>query len=441
MSAAGADLVAAGLVGLACLAIFAGAELLRRVFSPDPEIPRKAAHLGTGLIAAAFPWIFHGPWVPSALCVGLALLMEVTRRAGALPAIHSVKRASRGGVLYPLSLAALTHVALDRPWLWVPPVLVLSISDALAAVVGRSYGQHRYQVERGTKSIEGSLVFLLTAFLCVHVPLLVLSPAGRLESVLAAAIVALLVTGFEALSARGTDNVLVPCGTCALVAHLVPLTAGQLAAHLGVILALGAGVAALSRLSWNLTTSAALAAGLSGYAAWLFGDAACVVPVVLSFGGFCALWALRDPTREVYHLPQVCQVFGVPLALLALARWCGDCDSVRLPFLGAVGAAFSVMLYVRSVLTRRPADRGAKLERAAWAAGVSTLVLVFPALAASGLLSPVPLAGLGLVLLAVTLLYVLVHEVRGASPRFFGRLCALTAVAAGFSAALAEVMR
>jgi hypothetical protein len=247
--------------------------------------------------------------------------------------------------------------------------------------------------------------------------------------VLVIAIIALLATGREALAARGTDNVLLPFGTYVALAYLLPLGVEQLAGHLAVILLAAAAVLVLSRLAWNVTASAALSVVGAAYASWLFGDVGGLVPVALSFAWFCALWARHDPTREVYHLPDVVQVFAVPLAVLAAARGAGS-SGVPLPFLAALGCGFSLMLHVRWALTERPPTVGAKLRSGARAAGASVALLVAPGLALGGGLAAGPLLSIGLVELFTTGLYVFIHEVRGPSPHFFGRLALLSALAA-----------
>src|SRR5437867_4045500 len=55
------------------------------------------------------------------------------------------------------------------------PILILTLADAIAALVGMAYGAHRYTGIAGQKSAEGSLAFFTVAFLTTHIPLLLLT--------------------------------------------------------------------------------------------------------------------------------------------------------------------------------------------------------------------------------------------------------------------------
>jgi phytol kinase len=72
----------------------------------------------------------------------------------------------------------------DDPLLFVIPMLVLSLADAVAALIGISYGRLRYESTDGIKSAEGSAAFFCAAFFSVHVPLLLFTQVGRAETLL-----------------------------------------------------------------------------------------------------------------------------------------------------------------------------------------------------------------------------------------------------------------
>src|SRR5207248_6187645 len=86
------------------------------------------------------------------------------------------------------------------------PLLLLTLSDALAALVGVAYGRFQYTTPDGFKSLEGSFAFFLCSFVCVHVPLLLLTDRGRAETLLIAVLLAWLATMFEAIAWGGLDN-------------------------------------------------------------------------------------------------------------------------------------------------------------------------------------------------------------------------------------------
>ena len=76
---------------------------------------------------------------------------------------HRVERATFGELYFPLSVAWLFWLTCgDDPLLFVIPILMLTLADAAAAVVGARYGLTPY-IGAG-KSLEGSAAFAVVAF-------------------------------------------------------------------------------------------------------------------------------------------------------------------------------------------------------------------------------------------------------------------------------------
>ena len=90
------------------------------------------------------------------------------------------------------------------------PILVLTLADTAAALVGIRYGRARLTIAAGDKSVAGSIAFFIVAFLCASIPVVLLGHA-ELPAVLAgAAMLACVTTTVEALAGNGLDNLLVP---------------------------------------------------------------------------------------------------------------------------------------------------------------------------------------------------------------------------------------
>ena len=87
------------------------------------------------------------------------------------------------------------------------------------------------------RSLEGSAVFLISAFVGIHLALLLLTNIERGACVLIALQLALLVTSLEAISAGGSDNLTVPLATYYLLVMLTPKPVDSVAPQLGVELA------------------------------------------------------------------------------------------------------------------------------------------------------------------------------------------------------------
>ncbi|WP_054696225.1 diacylglycerol/polyprenol kinase family protein [Geotalea toluenoxydans] len=172
-------------------AVMAGLKLISARCNLHPESSRKSVHILMGLVTLSFPWLFKESW-PVLLLAGIAVAALMgTRLIGPLReqfggVLHGVARSSRGELYFPLAVAALFLLSESSPLLYVIPLLTLTLADAVAALVGVRYGQHRYATSEGTKSAEGSLAFFAVAFLSAHLPLLLLSNTGRAESLLIA---------------------------------------------------------------------------------------------------------------------------------------------------------------------------------------------------------------------------------------------------------------
>jgi phytol kinase len=272
--------------------LFATAELWARRFHPPVEWTRKYVHVAGGLVSMSLPWLFRWHWTVLALGAGLAVILLIARRFGLLASIHAVERESRGELYFPVGVYLLFLLSHGQPVFYMVSLFTLVVADAVAALLGRSYGRHPFTVGTDRKSIEGSVVFLLAAFLGVHLPLLLMTGIDRGTSVIIAVQLALLVASFEAISTGGNDNLVLPLATYYLLVRLTPSNAAyiayQLAAQLFILLL----VLVLARRTRFLTFSGALAAHLVLYGAFSLGGVAWIVPPALALAAFISLDAI-----------------------------------------------------------------------------------------------------------------------------------------------------
>ena len=199
------------------------------------EVSRKAAHVGLGLALVALPWLSLEPMhvlvlVTMAIVVMLAIRLVPALRERYGCVVHGVRRTGQGDLYFPLAAAVLFVVAHEDRVLYAVPMLALTLADAAAALVGLRYGRTRYETMEGRKSLEGSVACFGAAFLAAHVPLLVLTDIGRMESLLVGLGFGMLVTLIEAIAWRGLDNLLIPLGGFLLLRALLRLDLASLAA-------------------------------------------------------------------------------------------------------------------------------------------------------------------------------------------------------------------
>lgn len=228
-----------------------GVSRLSRLVRLDAELGRKLVHISLGLYCLTFPWIFASAWEVAATCalaVGVFMLARGAMRAQLGEGLHAVSRQSYGELLFAFSVALLFwlkdghHIlsAQDRPpvgpILYVLPILILTLCDAASALVGSRYGQRKFRIEEGAKSVEGVVAFAMTAWLVALIALLLLTDIGREEVILLAFITAAFGALLEAASWRGLDNFFIPLGLYFLLANLLHLGVPGLAVVAGLFL-------------------------------------------------------------------------------------------------------------------------------------------------------------------------------------------------------------
>jgi dolichol kinase len=273
-------------IGAVFLLLFGFAEGWRKFGAPEPEWTRKFVHVAGGFVSLALPWVLRSHWTVLVLGTLLAGLLLATRRLGLLQSIHGVGRRSEGGIYFPIAIYIVFLLAADQPAFYLIAVLTLVVSDAVAALVGTTYGRMRYRVEGGRRTIEGSAVFLLATFLTVHLPLLLMTEIDRTVSVLVALQIALLVAMLEAISIHGNDNLIIPIGTYLLLLRFTPQAPQTLLLQLGMQLAI---LGVLFLLVWRyrmLTGAGTLASSLFFFAAWSLGGPGWLAAPIVALGIF-----------------------------------------------------------------------------------------------------------------------------------------------------------
>ncbi|MEM8942853.1 MAG: hypothetical protein AAGC91_11925, partial [Pseudomonadota bacterium] len=259
-----------------------------------PETLRKCVHVAMGLITLTFPWVFSQPW-PVWLMAGLALIGMLGLRSrpfassAASRVLHGVDRDSFGDLLFPISVAVLFSFTHEHLTFYVIAILVLTLADATAALVGLRYGTVRIKTGGAGKSLEGGVAFFVVTFFAVHVPLLLGTSMGRSECLLIACTLALLVSLAELISTRGFDNLVVPLGCFALLQVYGDMTVGQLTYRLAAAIAL-VGFVAVWRRRTTLDHAALIASALFGYFALMIAGWGSLIPAALLLAVPALIW-------------------------------------------------------------------------------------------------------------------------------------------------------
>ena len=195
-----------------------GLPLLRALalrFGVAPEVARKSVHVVMGLVCVAFPWIFGRSlpvWVLATLVTVLLGLLRIIPRlkSGLGSALHGVLRLSYGEVLFAPAVASVFQLARGDAYLHAIPIGILTIADAAGGLAGTRWGQQKYGCGDGSKTVLGSTVFLVAAFLCTLLPLVLGGRTDLNHALWIGLTLATLGMMAEGIADRGFDNLVIP---------------------------------------------------------------------------------------------------------------------------------------------------------------------------------------------------------------------------------------
>lgn len=304
----------------------------QRRFGVNPELARKTVHVGMGLVCLSFPWLFRSA-LPVWVLAGIAVVALGAVRI--LPALRGefgqvlggVQRRSWGEILFPLSVAFIFWLARGDALLFCVPVLILSLADAVAALVGRRYGLSRYETDDGWKSVEGSTGFFLAAFLSTHIPLLLFSGTGRLESLLVAAAMGLILVLIEAIAWHGLDNLFIPVVSYACLTQMIGLPPRDLVVRV-IVLAVLIAVLFSWRKVTRLTQSAIIGTALILYVTWAVGDWHWFIAPVVTAAAYTFLCHRPASAPQRHTVYAIAAIGGLGLCWLCLSKAIGTVNTI-----------------------------------------------------------------------------------------------------------------
>lgn len=221
------------------------------VFSLKPESRRKLAHLVGGIGPVAAAAVTGSTGLTVSLCCLLLAWLGATRSLSSMKVFRQLSLDRRDGtrswgdLLLPIGLGstALPLGVASEPWL--AAALTLVLADSAAAVVGTRWGAYRYRLLAGTKSLEGSVAFLICTCACLAVATRLVDATW---SPLACIGIAAIVTLVEAGCGAGSDNLLVPWATALALALPIDWTLARAgAAWLVMVFVFAAAVAVQQR--------------------------------------------------------------------------------------------------------------------------------------------------------------------------------------------------
>ncbi|WP_456409023.1 diacylglycerol/polyprenol kinase family protein [Caldithrix abyssi] len=186
-------------------------------------VSRKIIHIGAGMWTWAIVLLFdHWYWgvVPFATFIVLNYIFYRQRTFSAMDG----EKESPGTVFFAFSITLLFLLGWrnqpdDQLHLILPAIMAMTWGDAMASLLGKYFGKHRFQLRGLERSLEGSVAMFIFSTLAIWGTLLFLqyfeinsafSQVKPLSLLGKSLIVSFILTGVEAISPFGTDNLFVP---------------------------------------------------------------------------------------------------------------------------------------------------------------------------------------------------------------------------------------
>ena len=212
------DIIALIIVYVYVAIVFVVAEM---VLKTRPEVSRKFLHIMVGNMIFAMPF-FSDPWIMVwFLTLPITIALFFLTDYSPIKIENSVTESGHalGLFFYAGIWTVLIAIFSNHLWIFALAIVPMVYGDGFAALIGQKFGNIKYTVFGGQKSVEGSLtMFVITTVMSVFVWMVFTTigysmPEFNLGAILAISAVA---TICEALSYGGIDNLTVPALTSIL---------------------------------------------------------------------------------------------------------------------------------------------------------------------------------------------------------------------------------
>ncbi|MGQ9851273.1 MAG: diacylglycerol/polyprenol kinase family protein [Aggregatilineaceae bacterium] len=211
------------------------AEVIRRWRGYPQDFTRKIVHIGAGMWVFGVLALFDTWYIGIIPFASFIVINYILWRYKVLQAMDAPD-SSPGTVYFALSITLLflafwrTGSPEDKGYIAAAGTMAMTWGDSMAAIIGKRFGRHHYNVAGGTRSWEGSAAMLIASAIAMFLTLVLVpgSALGPLAPTLASGVAlaatltgALVATVAEAFSPSGTDNLSVPLLAGAVVFGVV----------------------------------------------------------------------------------------------------------------------------------------------------------------------------------------------------------------------------
>jgi phytol kinase len=180
---------------------------------PVGEFSRKLVHMSVGSFVAFWPFFLTWNEI-KLLSLAFLIVVLISKNRHLFQSIYSVERHTSGELYFALAVGLIAFVTHDK-WIYMAALLLMSLADGLAAIIGERYGKaNRYKVFGQTKSVAGTLTFFIVALL-ILIAYSRYAPGIQFKPQLLG--IVLIATAVENLGVIGLDNLLVPLLSASLL--------------------------------------------------------------------------------------------------------------------------------------------------------------------------------------------------------------------------------
>lgn len=187
------------------------------------EISRKFIHIMLGNWWFVAMYFFDNVWFAIFGPAVFVVINYLSYKKDLIKVMERDEQDGFGTVYYALSLLILAIVSFGitkNPLLGLVPTLVMAYGDGLAAIIGKKAKSKKYKLSDTKKSFAGSLTMFLITFVLIGTYLFFIHTDvffANTHWLLITAMMAFVITGIEAISGKGWDNLTVPISTLILL--------------------------------------------------------------------------------------------------------------------------------------------------------------------------------------------------------------------------------
>jgi len=200
--------------------VILGAKIFER---RGKEASRKFIHIMLGNWWIIAMYFFTNVWFAIFVPATFVIINYLSYKKDLIKVMEREEQDGLGTVYYAVALFILAVISFGifkQPALGLAPTLVMAYGDGLAAVIGKSIKSKKYKLGETKKSFAGSLTMFVISTLLIGGYLWLIHSTIFWKTThwpLVACLMGFAITGLEAVSGKGWDNITVPLATLAML--------------------------------------------------------------------------------------------------------------------------------------------------------------------------------------------------------------------------------